>query len=278
MPVSIGFTCCCDQTTDPPTSGCCCINGVNDPKKTTREDCLLAGGTWYDQPCEEVDCSGGGGGGGCRDGCEVFLPALGVISAWWEILSRSYDRATGNWTLQARTIAPGGFSSGAVYSQGGANAAVTSHNPPPNFGGGFGYPGGTRVTITGTSTPPTFANCGTWQFGLQTYAVVFLSATWTSAKCGVLTTCCPGKYIPTTLTIRVIGGACPSTGTMTWDGGAWRSGGAAPLSIDLSCVSGVWYLQVDFDATIPEVVCSPFSASAFFYGTQCGDIFVSITE
>lgn len=282
----IGLNCCCDkEPPDPPEPGCCCLNGAASKTLLTSYDCITAGGVWYPNvTCEEIDC-GGGGGGGCIDGCEVIVPPVGRIPgtpSFWEILSSSYNRGNGNWSLTAKAVVDFGSSSGrstgVVISEGGANAAITSHLPAPNFPVGFAYPAGTVVSIQGTSTPPTAANCGVWKFYLSAPLVVCLSAEWRSQKCGVETTCCPGKFIPNVLNIQITGGTCPGTGTMTWDGGAWRSSGLT-LNVDLSCVTGIgWYLQVDFDAQLADVTCDPFSATASFTGTRCGDIFVRIWE
>lgn len=180
-PFSLG--CCCQGNDEPPPpAGCCCLNGSPDPSITSEIDCIAQGGIWTpDISCDDVDCSGGGGG--CVDGCDVTIPAPGQFSPWWTILSSSYDRSTGDWSVVARTLIDGGYSSGRVYSVGGANAVVTSHTPPAN---GFGlppYPAGVTVTILGTSTPPTDLTCGDWEFGALTFAVVFLSYAFTSEPC-----------------------------------------------------------------------------------------------
>jgi len=180
-PFSLG--CCCQGNEPPePPAGCCCLNGASDPTITSEIDCLAQGGTWYpDQDCADVDCTGGGGG--CVGGCDLTIPPPGQFSPWWEILASSYDRTTGDWVVIARTLIDGGYSSGRVYSVGGANAAIVTHTPPAN---GFGlppYPANTTVTITGTSDPPTPQNCGDWEFGALTFAVVFLSYAFTTEPC-----------------------------------------------------------------------------------------------
>jgi hypothetical protein len=131
-------------------------------------------------PCQPSPCVGN---------CQVNKPstATGSGGQFWDILSSTYNTANGNWSLTAVAKTPTGvgassFSSGQVSSTGGANAAISSHVPAANFGG-TAYPVGTVVTINGTSTPPTSANCSTWGFGLVTYAIVYLPATWTSEIC-----------------------------------------------------------------------------------------------
>jgi hypothetical protein len=99
----------------------------------------------------------------------------------------------------------------------------------------------------------------------------------TSSTC-VEVDCCPGVFIPNVLTVTVTGGTCPQTSTATWDGIAWRKDGSGALSIDISCIGGVWVIQVDFDTATPTVTCDPFSATADFFGTFCGDITVTFTE
>ena len=125
----------------------------------------------------------------CIDNCQVNKPstAIGSGGQFWDILSSTYNTSNGNWSLVAIAKTPTGvgassFSSGQVTSFGGANASITSHTPPPNFGGSA-YPVGTIVTINGTSTPPTSLNCGSWGFSLVTYAVVYLPGGWTSEIC-----------------------------------------------------------------------------------------------
>lgn len=180
-PFSLG--CCCQGNDEPdPGAGCCCRNGKPDPTIKDEFSCLLNGGKWYaGTSCDDVDCSGGGGG--CYKNCQLNVPGAGRFSQWWEILSASYDRTSGNWEVVARTIVIGGYSSGQLYNNGGSNAVITSHVPAPTFGTGRPYPAGTRVTVKGTSTPPTSANCGSWRFGMLGYAVVFLVWEFNTKPC-----------------------------------------------------------------------------------------------
>jgi len=121
----------------------------------------------------------------CQDGCRVILPTepTGVID-YFDLISTSYDPVTGDWEVVMEVKLNGAYSTGAILNSGGSNAVITNHTPAPNFPGGPTYTAGTIITVSGTSDPPTSANCGTWIFSMQSYSVAFLPFTFSSEICG----------------------------------------------------------------------------------------------
>lgn len=212
-----------------------------------------------------VGSSGSGSGGtGCVDGVTVVSPSTGYQSGgtMWDITSSSYDMGTGNWSVSAVANANAGAVpscaanvSCTVQANAASNPAVTSCLP----GSGLKCQGDT-ITISGTSTPPTSGNCGTWAIQAVVNNITFFDFSFDCAECISVGTCCSGLQLPPTLTAVITGGSsCDGTISLTYDGTAWRGG-----SLDLSCSGGIWYMQYESEAVSPTVTCNPFSAVGVF--------------
>lgn len=219
----------------------------------------------------------------CQDGCRVILPTepTGVID-YFDLISTSYDPVTGDWEVVMEVKLNGAYSTGVLLNSGGSNAVITNHTPAPNFPGGPAYTAGTIITVSGTSDPPTSANCGTWTFSMQSFSVAYLPFTFSSEICAVEVPCCPGVFIPKTLTAVITGGSCAGTYTLEYGAGGgdgWRAIDGPP-DINLSCTGAGWYLEIDFDAIEPTTIsCNPLELFGDFtgFGGLCGDFTITIT-
>lgn len=134
--------------------------------------------------CEqcEGESSSDGSSSGCVDQCEVVFGDTGPcdpFSPEWSNNpsaggSQSYDPVTGNWsvTLVWWPCSALPASQGFYYDTldpNTAGAVITSGPSGPILPPGPGVPIGTSITFSGTSVPPTLANCADWRFSLKTF-------------------------------------------------------------------------------------------------------------
>jgi hypothetical protein len=212
----------CDPTSSSSSSGvddCCaqftdydmrCVGGVLQRWSRQYEvcwngDCLETRILHYWQPTGETvgccDCGSGVSSSsssgpteppGCVDGVTVVLPGTGYQSGGplWDIVSASYDMATGNWSVTATANANAGTapSCGAYYVcdevfNAASNPVVTNCTLGNSTTQNGPFCQGATVTITGTSTPPTAANCSTWEIAIKSWATPFLSIYFDCAAC-----------------------------------------------------------------------------------------------
>jgi len=212
----------CDPTSSSSSSGvddCCaqftdydmrCVGGVLQRWSRQYEvcwngDCLETRILHYWQPTGETvgccDCGSGVSSSsssgpteppGCVDGVTVVLPGTGYQSGGplWDIVSASYDMATGNWSVTATANANAGTapSCGAYYVcdevfNAASNPVVTNCTLGNSTTQNGPFCQGDTVTITGTSTPPTAANCSTWEIAIKSWATPFLSIYFDCAAC-----------------------------------------------------------------------------------------------
>jgi hypothetical protein len=179
---------CCAVLTDHDVR---CIGGTLQKWKKETEVCwdgeclvtrVFADWSYTGENAGCCDCSGDPSSGStepCVDNCRVKVSAC-FNSFAWNCIENSYDSSTGNWTIKAIANIDGVYCSGRVASQCGADAKIVKMSPPP-----LGpWPKGTVLTIHGTSTPPTDANCNCWRFDLLTYATVFWGGNFIAERCG----------------------------------------------------------------------------------------------
>jgi hypothetical protein len=198
---------CCAQFTDYDLR---CVDGVlqrwiRQYEVCWNGDCLDTRVLQYWQPTGETvgccDCGSGNSASSssgapeppdCVDGVTVSIPGTGYQSGgpFWDIISASYDMATGNWSITATANANAGVapSCGAYYicdvnANAASNPAVTNCSLGNSTVTNGPFCQGQTVTITGTSTPPTSANCSNWFVSLKTGAIPFLTAGFDCEPC-----------------------------------------------------------------------------------------------